>query len=120
MNATIIKQVWHASWEMRLLMAATFLAGLTGNDIAPYILWMPDVIEGYVAQYWNIAVIVIAAWLRGQKTSSKLVMFEKDATPEAEVLAAKAALKPPSATKVAEAVAILESHKIAEANAKKV
>ena len=113
MNPTIIKEVWHGSWEMRLIIIATAIAGLTANDITPYILWMPLMIQGFIASYWNIIVLVIAGWLRAQKTSSKLVLSSKDATPEAEVLAAKAALKPPSAAKVAEAVATLEAHKTA-------
>ena len=110
MNATIIKEVWHASWEMRLYIAAGFIAALTANDIAPYILWMPLFLQGLVASYWNLAVIALGAWLRSKKTATKLVLFEKDADAPEVIAAAKAAIRPISAAKAAAAAATLEAY----------
>jgi len=109
MNPTIIKEIWHGSWEVRLVIIATFIATLTGNDIAPYILWMPELIQGFVASYWNILVLALVGWLRLTKTSSKLVMSQKDVDSPEVIAAAKINAKPmPSAAKIAEAKAILE------------
>ena len=109
MNPTIIKEIWHGSWEVRLVIIATFIATLTGNDIAPYILWMPEMIQGFVAQYWSILALALAGWLRLTKTSTKLVLSQKDADPPEVVAAAKAALSPPSAAQVAAAAATLKA-----------
>ena len=110
MNATIIKEVWHASWEMRLYIAAGFIAALTANDIAPYILWMPLFLQGLVASYWNLAVIALGAWLRSKKTATKLVLFERDADSPEVIAAAKAAVKTISPTAAASAAAILKAY----------
>jgi len=95
MNPVIIKEWWLASWEMKLIMIAAFIETTTGGMIAPYIEWIPGTaIEGYIVEYWHLIVLALVFALRGFKTSSKLTLFKKDATPQAEVIAAKAALKP--------------------------
>jgi hypothetical protein len=93
MNVTIIKEVWHGSWEIRLLILAGLITGLTANDIAPYILWMPLFMQGIVASYWNVLVLALVGWIRLKKTSSKLVGSAAEADSPEVVKAAKAALK---------------------------
>lgn len=110
MNPTIVKEVWHGSWEVRLLALATLITGVTNNDITPYIAWLPDYIEVWVAQFWQAAVFAAAMYLRLKKTSTKLVATSAEADPPEVVAAAKASLKPITATAAAAAAATLEAY----------
>ena len=97
MNPTIIKEWWLASWEVKLGGIALLIAGFTAGDIAPYITILPGDaetgLESMILKYWGFIVMGIMWLLRITKTSTKLVMFQKDADSKETVAAAKAVLK---------------------------
>jgi len=84
MNVTVLKTWWFSSWEVRVTMIATILAGLTATDLVPILAFLPETVSAIVGTYFPYVVIVAAFLLRVCKTKSQLVLNKSDATPKEE------------------------------------
>jgi hypothetical protein len=91
MNTTVIVEWWLASWEIKVMLIGTALAGVTAADLVPVLAYLPDAMAILVAKYWSWFIVALAFALRQFKTQSKLTFFRSKATPKAEVIAIKAA-----------------------------
>ena len=93
MNTTVIVEWWLASWEIKLMIIGTLLAGVTAADIVPVLAFLPDAAAILVAKYWGWFITALVFILRTTKTQSKLTFFRSKATDKLEVIKIKAATK---------------------------